>query len=402
MKTLKQQTNLFLTLITILLFASCSNDDESIPASNQQFANVGLSFNQDNPSQTAKTVNRGTIYAWINSINVKATNGSYSTQTLFDLVNTGGESNSFVIDNVLLGNNTFVATTTTNTPQKLEVSTFPTSIATMTKLTELNNLSPYATYSGNITSDISVNNANALPTINLTTQQGRTIGIFALSQDLINNNYYAKINVTIDGIKQPEQIANKDNNVSLYWSDANSTNNKEIKIDIIVFDNKNVQYSIMKQISNLVTASSSNNTIYTIKDSSITVNSASTTSKFSFQVWNTNNSNIDTAIDTAIPSFSRTYNYVDYLDQTTPANNKLNNPKSTQVNYTHNYNLIGTTYYHFMYFTNLADNKMATYSGMTEIGNNMVQDTHGNIITVTSTNITVYNTNDNTKVIYHN
>lgn len=387
---MKTITKIFI-LLAIALFVSCSTDTENEPitaTTTQQFAKVGMNFNPESQNTTGKTVNRGSVYAWINSIKVKATNGTYSKETIFDLVNSGAETNDFILDNVLVGSNTFDVTTTTKSIPKIELSTFPTTISPTDKLSELNSLNPYAVYSGTLTADIALTNNNLSP-INLTTQNGRVINIFVLSDDLRNNGYYAKIKS--NPLDPTQYIADKNNNVALYWSsDFNGYN--EVKVDIVLYDRNNVQLPNTQQIVTKIIASSSNNIIYTISDSSLHYNSVSTTAKFSVQTWNTSNSNIDTSIS-LMKSFNVSFKYYDLISLTNENDNLINLAQITNVGYMTNYSYLGfecskqPSYY---------------YNGIIDLGNNTLKSMTGHIITVTPTSVTDYNPIDNVKIVYHN
>jgi hypothetical protein len=103
---------LFSIVITIIiLLISCENDDEI----EIQKTSVNVNGIVESNAITGKNVQRGAIFGWISSITVKATQASYVSTTIFDLVanGTAGTPTLFTMDKVAFGSNIFTATTQT-------------------------------------------------------------------------------------------------------------------------------------------------------------------------------------------------------------------------------------------------------------------------------------------------
>jgi hypothetical protein len=90
------------------LLSSCSNEEII-----ESPKTTSITINTAENSTTGKNVNRGTIFGQVETIQVKAKHsGGYESITDFKLVASGG-TNSFIMDNVMFGQNTISATTTT-------------------------------------------------------------------------------------------------------------------------------------------------------------------------------------------------------------------------------------------------------------------------------------------------
>lgn len=131
------------------------------------------------PNTTGKNVNRGTIPTTINTITVDAVNNNAAipaSQTIFDLVSTGG-ANQFLIENVASGGNTFTAKATTTGTPKLSVVPYDyvSDANTDAKITAEKNAVPYAKYEAVVGMNI-ILGAPQEVLFPLLTNHGRIIG----------------------------------------------------------------------------------------------------------------------------------------------------------------------------------------------------------------------------------
>lgn len=276
--------------LVAVMFASCTNDDSQNTDTTASIEKTSVIANIATPtsSTTAKTVNRGSIFAWVKDINVTATSTawSYSTSTLFDLVASGGES-SFKIDNVALGANVFNATTTTNT---LPVAAFsaPTSSTTASDLkTALTQHNPYAIYAGQTTATISSTALNTVG-LNMTTTNGRVISVFEFDDDVqLRANTQATISANVSGdAVYTSDFFSGAQVISFEWSNANATVGKTVTYTINVYDKANpakliVSYPI---IPVTIKASTSISCTYQINRDKV-INDNPETLTFTWQQW---------------------------------------------------------------------------------------------------------------------
>jgi hypothetical protein len=103
-------------VILAITITSCSTDDYDEIASDSNFGTVDLSLSSGATiTTTGKNVNRNGIFGQVAGIQVSAKHiGGYTAVTDFTLVASGApDGNTFKLDNVMFGQNTISATTTT-------------------------------------------------------------------------------------------------------------------------------------------------------------------------------------------------------------------------------------------------------------------------------------------------
>jgi hypothetical protein len=176
---------LILSAIIAFSIVSCSTDEnDTIPTDttgiNTTTVSAKIGVGKDAfPSTTGKNVNRGTIPTTINTITVDVVNNNGAiptSQTIFDLVSSGGES-QFLIENVASGGNTFTAKATTTGTAKLTVVpyNYVSDANTDAKITAEKNAVPYAKYEAVVGMNIVLGIAQEI-VFPLLTNHGRIIG----------------------------------------------------------------------------------------------------------------------------------------------------------------------------------------------------------------------------------
>jgi hypothetical protein len=174
---------------------SCSDDNNSAPenisGTNTTSVTAKIGVGKDAfPSTTGKNVNRGTIPTTINTITVDVVNNNGAipaSQTIFDLVASGGET-QFFIENVASGGNTFTAKATTTGSSKLTVVPYNyiSDANTDAKITAEKNAVPYAKYEAVVGMNIILGSAQEI-LFPMLTNNGRIIGTVETSTVLSNS-----------------------------------------------------------------------------------------------------------------------------------------------------------------------------------------------------------------------
>jgi hypothetical protein len=176
---------LILSAIIAFSIVSCSTDEnDTIPTDttgiNTTTVSAKIGVGKDAfPSTTGKNVNRGTIPTTINTITVDVVNNNSAiptSQTLFDLVSSGGAS-QFLIENVASGVNTFTAKATTTGAPKLTVApyVFTNDATTDAMLRGEKDAVPYAKYEAVVGMNIILGAPQEI-VFPLQTNNGRIIG----------------------------------------------------------------------------------------------------------------------------------------------------------------------------------------------------------------------------------
>ena len=287
---------LMLGVIATIL-TSCTDNGEDKKDANAVIektsiiANISTDQQTQTQSLTGKNVNRGSIYAWVQSIDVTATSTAwlYSTSEHFDLVSTGGASN-FTIENVALGANTFNATTTTNTAPVCVVTKVTGKTASALK-TELVAHNPYAVYTGNANATISSTALNTID-LNMTTLNGRVVSVFSFENDaILRANTKAKISVTVSDTNGDNPTTfvspffSNDELISFEWSDATSVVGKKASYIISIYDNNDALVSSYPVVNpTVIKGSTSISCTYEINREKV-INVNADEIKFTWQIW---------------------------------------------------------------------------------------------------------------------
>jgi hypothetical protein len=271
-----------LVLIVALLIAisSCSTEDDMVPKN----ITVAISTNNEfMASTTNKNVQRGSMYAWISEMQIKATHESgYVTITDFTLVNNGtpGSDTKFMMDNVQLGKNTFTASSKTKEPERLETTQFsrpnggtsPTNTVIINQFNTLNSRNPYAIYTSvnPVTSTIVEGIAQGV-NIPLKTDNSRIIAVFA-TDDVKGSNTDNVVTITcyVNGASfGPPATCNGTLNAAYYWSDRNSIAGKSISFRIV--NNDRGTLDIYNTPAIVIKASNTLKMLYIIKDKKLII-----------------------------------------------------------------------------------------------------------------------------------
>lgn len=285
--------------LIVLLFAvmamitvSCTSDQDNQYTTGLQKTSVAfIVTSPKSDNTTSKQVQRGDIPVWVNRIDVVATlNGGsvYSTPGQFDLVPNSATSTIekiFTIENVAIGNNTFTATTTTDSAQKYVLA--PSSGTAGDKIIELKSHNPYVLYTGNKTQNIALS-ANVI-NLDMTTQYGRILSVFKLEDNAIfKSGYEATITAKVDGVSAGSTKVQQSGIVYFEWSNDISLDGKKViyTVDVTPINNNNDLHTIYT-IEQVIKASTSISCIYTInKDKAPSPYTNENKLVFSFQKWN--------------------------------------------------------------------------------------------------------------------
>lgn len=279
---------LFLTIIGLSL-TSCSTDEPSGQTSSIEKTSVAFSLKQPNESAnlTGKgiQVQRGDVPVTVSRIDIVATyNGtpSYSVDDFYNIVdNQPSATTNFILNDVAVGSNTFVATTQTNSTQKYELAPSNGSTADQ-KITELKLHNPYILYNGTTTQTISKTTVN-LVDLNMTTQNGRILSVFKLEDTglVFNNNgtkvgnggtksfkdlFEATITATVDGEPSAGTTKVQQNGlVHFEWSNAKAVAGKKVvyTIDVTPINNNRNVHTVYT-LEQTILAAKSISCIYTI------------------------------------------------------------------------------------------------------------------------------------------
>lgn len=254
------------TLIAMVLFASCSTSEEAVENSAIQKTNVIVSIDQPNTgtNATGKQIKRKNIPVWVKTIDIKATSNVFTNYFTGDNF-TFDEQNGvdFIsLNNVATGANTFVATTTTDSPQFYQLTNFTSNASTVmgrfdAGYANINKENPYVLYSGSTVSTINPTGSNAV-SIPMTTNNGRLLTVFQLKQNLKDLGLQAKITASVEGAQNLTAITKGNELVTFKWSDVKSINNAEVTYKVEI-SGINTQQTILETyyITQNVVASSS-------------------------------------------------------------------------------------------------------------------------------------------------
>jgi hypothetical protein len=173
---------IILTTIMAFSIVSCSSDDktpDAIATKNTTTVTAKIGMGKDAFPTTGKNVNRGTIPTTINRITIDVVNNNIAilpTQTIFDLVASGGET-KFLIENVASGSNVFTAKATTTGISKLTVAPYiyTNDATTDAMIKGERDAVPYAKYEAIVGMDIILGTPQEI-LFPLLTSHGRIIG----------------------------------------------------------------------------------------------------------------------------------------------------------------------------------------------------------------------------------
>jgi hypothetical protein len=252
-------------LIIVLLIAipSCSTEDDT-----PSLETTTVAISTDNEfiaSTTGKNVQRGSLFAWISEMQIKATHtNGYVSTTNFTLVanGTSGAGTKFIMDDVMIGNNTFTASSKTTEPERLETSQVYRTEAFTTTMSNLSTRNPYALYISKAPVNFNITLGSAQNVnIPMKTDNSRFIALFNI--DDLNLNTYT-VTCYVNGVKfGPTTTCTWLRNTTFYWSDSSSTAGKSIYFKIV---SGNETYTTAPKV---LIASNTAKMRYTISDNSL-------------------------------------------------------------------------------------------------------------------------------------
>jgi hypothetical protein len=229
---------ILMIIVLLIAMSSCSIEDDI----NMETTSVAVSAgNEFSVSTTGKNIQRGTLFAWISEMQIKATHtaSGYISTTDFTLVanGTSGAGTKFIMDNVMIGSNTFTASSKTTEPERLETAQVLKTVSNATAISNLNSRNPYALYTSIAPVNYTITQGTAQNVnIPMKTDNSRLIALF--NSENVNTVYLGKtVNITcyVNGAAfGPAAICDKDKNATFYWSDRNSVAGKSIYFKIVV------------------------------------------------------------------------------------------------------------------------------------------------------------------------
>lgn len=187
-------------LVIASVVTSCSNDETKPTTSQYAKVIAKIGVGEDAFPASRADVNRGDIPVTINKITVDVVNTNTAfppTQTVFNLVNSGGAS-QFFIENVASGYNTFTAkATTTGAPNlTIDLYDFVSEADTDAKIKAAKEAVPYASYGAIVGSNIILGTPQEIR-FPMLTANGRLIG--TMETEALLSKSGRKVELDIEG-----------------------------------------------------------------------------------------------------------------------------------------------------------------------------------------------------------
>lgn len=283
---------ILLSLSIVCLLASCSTDETPVKEQSIQKTSIAVVVDQPTSSTTGKQIKRGTIPVWVNSIAIKATSNVFTNIVAQDnfTFNEGNGASFIGLDNVAVGSNNFVASTTTDSPQFYQLTNYTVNAGSFndkfaSALNNIDNENPYVLYNGSTTASVASTGTNVIA-IPMTTLNGRLLSIFQVTDALKNLGVQAKITASVAGQSDLTAITKGNELVTFKWSNVNSVNDKEVtyKVEISPINNQSL---ILKtyEVKQKIVASTSLSCYYTIDGDGITFTRNDVKITLNFQEW---------------------------------------------------------------------------------------------------------------------
>lgn len=288
---------ILLSLSIVCLLASCSTDETPVKEQSIQKTDVALLVKQPTADgTTGKNVKRGDIPTSVSNIKVKATyNGTpaYAKEDNWNIVpnSTAGADENFILSDVAVGNNTFVASTETTAVKYFELVT--ASGDADDRISLLKTHIPYVLYTGTKTQDI-LQTANVV-NIPMTTVYGRILTVFQLDNSSnFSSNYAATITAKVYNSAGALLATNNGPKIngnglaSFEWSNELSVAGNKVvyTVDVTPYPNNNNNLHTIYTVEQAIKASTSISCIYTVtKDKAPSPYTSENKLVFSFQKW---------------------------------------------------------------------------------------------------------------------
>jgi hypothetical protein len=262
---------ILLIIVFLTALSSCSAEDDT----NIETTSVSISTeNEFNTSTAGKNVQRGSLFAWISEMQIVAVHsGGYVSTTNYTLVanGTAGADTKFFMDAVMIGNNSFTASSKTTETEKLETAQVSISEAFTTTIANLKARNPYALYTSTNPVNYTITPGTVQNvSIPMSTYNSRFIALFT-TEDIAGGNSGNIVTITsyVNGVLYgPSATCSKSKNATFYWSNKNSIAGKSIYFKIVNNDRGTLDTYYTTSI--LLKASNTVKIRYTIKDNSFT------------------------------------------------------------------------------------------------------------------------------------
>ena len=275
--------NLLALVLSLTILTSCHHDhDNDITI---EFPTTSVVLNVSAETSTSRvSVNRNDIPATVEEIDVTITSNVSPLEVMetFELVDDGSGVDGFTVEQVALGSNDVVATTTTVANNIFNVSQFsPNNITAQEKLDANKLLVPYAIYDGEVL-DYTVTGTSDFINVPMTTQNGRLNTVIIMEESIQDDYYYEVITWTASVPFAYHYPSNSSKGTSLYWSDQYAVDGEQQGITINVFDNAGTFVDEYLTVLT-VAASTGINTLITINADGVQAQTVEF--GFSFEPW---------------------------------------------------------------------------------------------------------------------
>lgn len=280
-----------LLVLSVVVLSSCNNDNEYIYNVECPKTDVRLSIKSKEAKSNKQSksvnsdVNRGDIPVAVKQINV--TSESVSTgidrEASYNLVDDGSGVDGFIISDVPLGENNFVATTTAVSKglyKSKKVNLKKTTI--QAELDSLKLKTPYAVYEGS-NSNVNITGVNDFISLDMNTVNGRRITGGKLAESIRDEYTWQVVVHTFNRFPQVYNLKGTQG-MTTYWSASDAVEGDKITFLVEVYSKAtgNKVYST-KLVQDIVasTGVTSNYTVYADRVEAETVGL-----NFVFQEWN--------------------------------------------------------------------------------------------------------------------
>lgn len=284
-----KKTIILAVLLVSTLF-SCSTEEIETQSS-LQTRDVIFTIDQPATPKTGKQIKRNNIPVWVNTLSISASSNVFTHSTSDNFTFDQQNGTTYIgLDNVAIGANTFTASTTTDSPQFFQLTNYTVNSGTLenkftTALDNIDNENPYVLYTGNTTATIASIGASVVA-IPMTTNNGRLLSVFQLTDQLKSLGLQAKITVSVAGETTQTAITKSNELVTLKFSNSNAVTDKEVtyKVEVSAI---NAQSTILKtyEVKQKVLNSTSLSCFYTINSDGITLTKNDVKITLNFQEW---------------------------------------------------------------------------------------------------------------------
>lgn len=301
MKNLTKNAGLLAIALGALFVTSCTKQEDikaDLKPKATEFVSASVQLQTEKATNvTGKTVERGSLYAWIKDVNITVTSLDWSYAPVFspfelvDINNNSTNNINYVIDNIAVGLNHFDVVTTTSTVPALSFTSSTNAPATIMTASKARN--PYAIYKTNFNALVT-NNGQLTPNYaqTLLTDHGRAIGVFSLSPDLVAFGGTAVVTVAASPITpglSPVAVTPSSNG-SFYFSNDSSKGSEVVTFNVQIKNANGANVGApLSTTLNLIKSTSVNNN-YIINKTGIVINQ--TLEQFVAEPWNNNDDTI--------------------------------------------------------------------------------------------------------------